>query len=197
MAVFTFNESFLESALSYDQYRKGLHAWLKHPPADEAAVKMILYTQKNQDLMDEYDQAYRIGDALRATVEKAPALTWVVITEGWCGDAAFNVPMFALLEDVFPEKIKLRLFLRDKNPELMDAYLTEGGRSIPKLVLLDQDLKDKGTWGPRPAPLMTKVGEWKEAGDPLKEMIRKTKEWYDADQTVTLQQELNTLLSGI
>lgn len=195
--AFTFTESMISNALTYDQYRKGLFAWLKNPPSDEAALRMVPYTQKNQDLMDEYDQSYRIGEELRSVMEKAQPLHWIVITEGWCGDAAFNVPMFALLEDLFPEKINLRLFLRDKNPELMDAYLTEGGRSIPKLVLLDGELNEKGTWGPRPAPLMAKVGEWKEVGEPLKELIRKTKEWYDADKTATLQQELASLLSGL
>jgi len=196
MAVFPFSQPLIDGALTYDQYRKGLHAHLQNPPPGEAALKMIPYTQRNQELMDEYDRSYRLTDELKAVMQTLPVLTWVVITEGWCGDAAFNVPMFALLEQLYPEKVKLRLFLRDKNPELMDAYLTEGGRSIPKLILLDEGFNERGTWGPRPAQLMTLLPQWKESGDQLKELIRKTHEWYNNDQTLSLQAELVALLSS-
>ncbi|RYY60641.1 MAG: thioredoxin family protein [Chitinophagaceae bacterium] len=196
MAVFSFSGSFIGEGLTYHQYRMGLHALLKHPPSAESALKMMPYIQRNQELMDEYDQSYRISDELRGVMAAVPFLNWVVITEGWCGDAAFNIPMFALLEQLFPEKIKLRLYLRDKNPGLMDAYLTEGGRSIPKLVLLDSSLQEVGTWGPRPAALMQLLPQWKESGDPLKELIRKTHEWYNNDRTISLQSELVSLLSS-
>jgi len=93
-------------------------------------------------------------------------------------------------------KVTLRLVLRDSNLALMDAHLTDGGRSIPKLVILNDQLQEAGTWGPRPVPLQALMHEWKEQGLGLKDLIPKVHGWYDADGTQTLQQELIKLISG-
>ena len=110
-----------------------------HQTTDEAALKMLPYITKNIALIGIYDQSYWLSDSLVNIAMLSPPVTWVVITEGWCGDAAFNVPLLAAVERAFPEEVNLRLFLRDSNLELMDANLTDCGRSIPKLVVLDQD----------------------------------------------------------
>jgi len=144
--------------------------------------------------MDEYDQTYRVSADLKAVFADAPATTWLVISEGWCGDAAFNLPMMAAIEKAMPEKIQLRLLFRDSNLDVIDTNLTDGGRSIPKLIVLSEDLKELGHWGPRPAPLQILMKEWKSEGLGIKELIPKVHEWYDADQTNTVQEELKMLI---
>jgi len=144
--------------------------------------------------MGEYDQGYRVSPVLLETVKQGPPATWPVITEGWCGDAAFNIPLFHILEKLAPEKIKLRLILRDSNPELMDANLTDGGCSIPKLVVLSGDPEPIGLWGPRPAGLQQLMKQWKNDGLALRELIPKVHGWYDADKIRTLQQELTRII---
>ena len=48
-------------------------------------------------------------------------------------------------------QVESRYLLRDENLDLMDRYLTDGGRSIPKLIVLHADtLTEAATWGPRP-----------------------------------------------
>ena len=38
-------------------------------------------------------------------------------------------------------RVDLRIILRDENTELMDEFLTNGGRSIPKLVRLNENFE--------------------------------------------------------
>ena len=193
---FNYTKEFINNALTYSQYRKGIDDALSLPPVDEAAEKMRHYIEKNVGLMNLYDSSYVINQELKAIIDNAPTTTWMVITEGWCGDAAFNNPMLAAIEKFAPQKVKLLFVLRDTNLDFMDAHLTDGGRSIPKLIVLDSDRNELGYWGPRPAPLQTLMAAWKAEGMGLKELIPKVREWYDADDTKTLQQELATLIKS-
>ena len=120
--------------------------------------------------------------------------TWILITEPWCGDAAHSVPqIYALVEDNV--NIQLDIQLRDAEPFLIDSYLTNGGKSIPKLVIRNQAGNDIAVWGPRPAQLqdlfLKLKEEGKEFGD-IKEVIQK---WYNEDKGVEIQKELIALLS--
>lgn len=193
---FQYTTQLINSAFNYKSYRQQIADELAKPPADEAALKMRSYTQRNVDLMDKYDRDYKLSDQLKAALEHAPATTWLVLTEGWCGDAAFNVPMFSVIEKALPGKVQLRILLRDSNLELMDAHLTDGGRSIPKLIILNEDLHELGTWGPRPDALQDLMKSWKSEGLGLKEIIPMVHKWYNEDDTVSLQNELIRLVNS-
>lgn len=66
----------------------------------------------------------------------------LVITEDWCGDALYNVPVLAKLVEGNPN-IEMRVFLRDKNPDLMDQYLNKGMfRSIPVFAFFDENMNE-------------------------------------------------------
>lgn len=78
-----------------------------------------------------------------------------------------------------PGKIMFRLVLRDSNLELMDAILTDGGRSIPKLIVLNNDLEPLDFLGPRPAGLQQLMMQWKNDVLELKELIPKVHGWYN------------------
>ena len=192
--AFHYTTELIHNALTYPEYRRQIRETLATAPTDAAAEKMRPYLVSNARLMDDYDESYRVLPELLAAVEQGPSTTWLVITEGWCGDAAFNVPLFHVLAELAPEKLKLRLVLRDSNLGLMDAHLTDGGRSIPKLIVLSDDLKPLGLWGPRPAGLQQLMKQWKDDGLELKQLIPKVHSWYDADKTRSLQQELSRLL---
>jgi hypothetical protein len=118
-----------------------------------------------------------------------------VITEAWCGDAANIVPVFNQVELANPA-IKVRFILRDDHLDIMDLYLTNGGRSIPKMVVLDADGKEVGTWGPRPAEAQALMDEWKALDMPYKEKAEKLQLWYARNRTVAIQTELAALISG-
>ncbi|MGV3540936.1 MAG: thioredoxin family protein [Rufibacter sp.] len=119
---------------------------------------------------------------------------WLVLTEGWCGDAAIHLPVLAALAEQSPN-IALRTILRTEQPEVMDAYLTNGGKSIPKLIALHADtLEPLGTWGPRPQVLQEYILALKQQELPLPQFIEKSLQHSEEDNGQSLQQELLQLL---
>ncbi|MBM4765065.1 thioredoxin family protein [Bacillus sp. B15-48] len=79
---------------------------------------------------------------------QAQQLRALVLTADWCGDAMVNLPIFLRIAN--EALIDVRYFIRDENLELMDQYLTNGkSRSIPIIILIDQEGKEVAKWGPR------------------------------------------------
>jgi hypothetical protein len=127
---------------------------------------------------------------------RAAALTgeWhlLILSEDWCGDAVNLVPVVARLCEASP-RVDCRLLARDANPDLMDAHLTNGSRSIPVVMALDADYVEQGWWGPRPTPLQRWVlteGQALEKG----ERYREVRTWYARDRGRTTMEEVLALL---
>jgi hypothetical protein len=194
--VYTYTPGLIDSALTYQQYRDGIRAELDAQPANAGAERLRPYLASNAALMDEYDESYRVLPELLEALALAPPTTWLVISEGWCGDAAYNVPLMHVAEKSASNRVKLRIILRDSNLELMDANLTDGGRSIPKLIVLSSGLQPVGYWGPRPAELQLLMKDWKSEGLELKQLIPKVHGWYNDDKTQSLQQELTQMVKS-
>lgn len=118
---------------------------------------------------------------------------WILITEPWCGDAAHSVPqIYNMVKD--NANITLDIQLRDEEPFLINSYLTNGGKSIPKLVIRNSKGEDLAVWGPRPDKLQHMFLELKEKNaymDEIKEVIQK---WYNEDKGQEIQRELVQLL---
>ncbi|MBI4587204.1 MAG: thioredoxin family protein [Candidatus Rokubacteria bacterium] len=84
----------------------------------------------------------------------------LVITEDWCGDALYNVPVLAQLVEGNPN-VEVRVFLRDQNPDLIDQYLNQGMyRSIPVFAFFDENMNEVARFIERP-PKVTEVIEKK------------------------------------
>lgn len=161
---------------------------------------MVHYTLMNQHRMRRIYLHTKLNESLVAAAAAIvqPQL-WLVLTEAWCGDAAQNVPVLARVAETNPN-IKLRLLYRDEHLPLMDAYLTNGGRSIPKLIILrENDLTKLGTWGPRPAAIQTLMTAWKAnpEGRSKMQVIEDVITWYNHDKTQSMQAELEALLRQI
>ena len=188
---------YLEKALSYEAYKhllddllaSGKTTGINHSEA------FIHYTQLNQQRMHRLEKTIALlPEVSQRILAVSQPQTWLVLTEGWCGDAAQSLPIMQALTQLNP-LIRLRIILRDENLELMDQYLTNGvARSIPKLIALDTDsLEVLFTWGPRPAPLQELFYRMKADGmafDPIKEELQR---WYNTDKTITIQQEISSL----
>ncbi len=114
----------------------------------------------------------------------------LVLSEDWCGDASNTVPVLARISEDAPQ-LEMRVLKRDENLELMDLYLTNGSRSIPLAILLDESGTAVGRWGPRPAELQAQVIREKRAGErPMSEIYKDTRRWYAVDRGVTTIREL-------
>ena len=192
-------KEYLEKSMTYAEYIKLIDDLLLDgkttgPVQSEA---MFNYGRLNRQRMHRLEKTVALNDSLR---EKTRALKrrmiWLVITEGWCGDAAQNIPTIEKIAAESAGKIETRYVLRDENLELMDAYLTNGARSIPKLIALDAEtLEVVGTWGPRPAAAMNLFYEMRERGLEKPLMMENLQRWYLADKERSIQAEFETLLA--
>ena len=191
-------KSLLDKAMSYVEYR---HLIMKLLAEDKTTgpkqgTELLEYTKINKQRMDRLDKTVKLLPELIEKLQAFPKpMYWVVLTEAWCGDASQNVPVIAKMADASPS-IELFILLRDEYLEVMDAYLTNGSRSIPKLVCLDaNNLQEMGLWGPRPAALQELVMTYKKNPDePYAEFVKKVQLWYAKDKTESVQQEFMTLL---
>ncbi|HYW08097.1 MAG TPA: thioredoxin family protein [Longimicrobium sp.] len=114
----------------------------------------------------------------------------MVISEDWCGDASNSVPVIARFAANAPS-VQIRVVKRDENPELMDLYLTNGARSIPLVVVLDEEFRPIGRWGPRPTELQNLVLREKAAAlRPMEDIYREVRRWYARDRGESILREL-------
>ncbi len=144
---------------------------------------------RNRDLWHGVHERVRLPDEL---VEEAGALpgSWnlVAISEDWCGDAVNTLPAVArLAQEVGWD---LRVLSRDDNPDLMDTHLTNGrSRSIPVVIVYDEEFNEIGWWGPRPGELQEWVlGEG--LAMPSPERYKVVRRWYAKDRARTTLQEI-------
>jgi hypothetical protein len=125
-------------------------------------------------------------------------LIWLVLTEGWCGDAAQTVPIMAKMAGE-SLNIELKLIFRDENLDIMDEFLTDGGRSIPKLIVLNKEtLEVLENWGPRPVEAQELF--WKAKNSPdfdYPEVQKALQLWYAKDKTLSTQKELTALVKAL
>ncbi len=189
----------LQQSFTYSEYEAlidGLLAENKTTGPDQDP-KMVQYTQMNQVRMTRIARTtVLLPEVQEALAHLSRSLQWLVLTEAWCGDAAQNVPVLAQIAEASAGKIELKLLLRDENLELMDQYLTNGTRSIPKLICFDATTgQELGTWGPRPAAAQELYYAFK--ANPVgtkKEFIQNVQLWYARDRTNSMQHEMAELL---
>jgi hypothetical protein len=116
----------------------------------------------------------------------------LVLVEDWCGDAVNTVPVLARLVERVPN-LSLRILKRDEHPDLMYAHLTSGKRAIPVVMVLDEDFREVGWWGPRPRELQdwaTSLGLTLAKPDRYRELRR----WYAQDRGRTTVEEVVDLM---
>ena len=170
----------------------------KRTTGPQQSPELAEYTRLNQYRMHRLDKTVHLGlDLQQVAFQVNIPQTWYVLTEAWCGDAAQNLPVIAKVAQLNPH-ITLTLLLRDEHPEIMEAYLTHGGKSIPKLIAVTEDGAELFTWGPRPQALQELVWAYKAHPDrPYAEFLEEVQRWYNADKTESVQRELAELLRGV
>ena len=200
-SVVEFNmEKYIQRAMTYAQYIKLIDDLLADgkttgPKQSEA---MFGYSKLNRHRMRRLEKTIVLGDAvINAAQSAVRGQIWLIITEGWCGDAAQNIPV---IEKIAAEndKIETRYILRDENLDLMDQYLTNGARAIPKLIVLDAEtLEVLDTWGSRPQPAQKLFDDMKKDGVEKAEILETIQHWYNDDHSRTLQAEFVYLIGKV
>jgi hypothetical protein len=162
----------------------------------ESALRFSEFLEQAQKNAELWRDTYRLVRLPADAVERAARVPgrWhlLVMVEDWCGDAVNTVPMLARLAELV-DTFDLRVVGRDANPELMDAHLTNGSRSIPIVMVLDEDFVEHGWWGPRPTELQQWVlgpGQALEKG----ERYRQVRTWYARDRGRSTIDEVLTVI---
>ena len=191
-------KTYVEKSISFDEYIALIDALLLEgkttgPKQSEARV---FFSKLNRQRMRRLEKTIVVSEAIKEKARNfGRKMIWLIVTEGWCGDSAQNVPAIEKIAALAPN-IETRYVLRDENPELTDAYLTNGARSIPKLIALDAEtFEELGTWGPRPLPAMKLFAEQRAAGVEASLIKENVQRWYLADKEQTIQKEFEALLS--
>lgn len=123
-----------------------------------------------------------------ATMPTTEQRRFLVIAEDWCGDASNTVPVVAHWVEAMPG-FSLRIIRRDEHPEVMNRYLTHGTRSIPIVIVLDNEFRELGHWGPRPSELQTWVLAHKDTM-PKGERYKEVRRWYATDHGESTLREI-------
>ena len=190
-------KNYVEKSMTFAEYIKLIDDLLLDgkTTGPNQSDAMFNYGKLNRQRMHRLEKTVVLDESLREKVQNNKRkMIWLVITEGWCGDAAQNIP---IIEKIAAESalIETRYVLRDENPLLMDAYLTNNARSIPKLIALDAEtLAEIGTWGPRPAAAMDLFSELRNRGLEKPLIMENLQRWYIADKNQAIQTEFEKLL---
>lgn len=157
--------------------------------------EMLDYARLNDHRMDRVEKRFQMLPSLQEKLNQlTDPLHWLVLSEGWCGDAAQNLPALEKIAEHSHGKIHLRVLLRDENTELMDQWLTNGGRSIPKLIQLNAAFEVTGSWGPRPAEAQAMVEAARAAGEDHHVYAERVHKWYAHNNSADLQKEILNML---
>ncbi len=196
---------YIEKAYSYEKFRKLIDDLLaegKTTSGNDSDMPLAEFTKLNVQRMSRIDKKVTLNHELTEELKNLQdKWYWVVLAEGWCGDVSQNLPVIAKMA-AGSDNIELKILLRDQNLEIMDHYLTDGGRSIPKLICLEQNtLNELGTWGPRPRILQEIIMEQKNKKDPgmprkdwVDQIHEKMHKWYADDNSRTIQNEFIDLI---
>lgn len=186
-----------QHGLSYAQFRAAWEDKLAAPTTGLTAEerKYRLYVKYNWERSAGVHAAYTPSEAMRATLAAAAPLTVLVITEDWCGDSAFSLPVIAEAIATDPRHT-LRILPRDANLDVMERYLTNGGRSIPKLVAFDAAGVELFTWGPRTASGQVHRAALVAEGLDYPAIAAKMVQWNEAGGWKDVEGELVALVEG-
>ena len=197
------NLNAIENSLSYDAYMELVGQLTKANATtgpDQSEI-MVNFTKLNYRRMTRLNKTIIVSDMLVKMISNLPyKMTWVIIAEAWCGDAAQNVPYIAKLAAACAN-VEIRVVLRDENPDFMDTYLTNGSRSIPKaIVFKTEGLEELVTWGPRPDFIQQQVIAYKKdapAEIDYEKFAESIHAWYAKDKNKALEGELITLFTSL
>ncbi|GAB5538521.1 MAG: thioredoxin family protein [Salibacteraceae bacterium] len=155
---------------------------------------LLNYSKLNAHRMQRILKTFEPSDSSMDVKAPSTFKYLIIITEGWCGDAAQIVPVAVKFFESIG--VQVRCILRDEHTDLIDAHLTNGARSIPILVFLNKDFEVVKTWGPRPAPVQEMVMAYKakeEPKPPYSSFSKEVQLWYSKDKQRHMIEEWSNL----
>ena len=188
----------VSNSLSYTEYRNlvGKFADEGKTTGEIPTEDHIVFTKLNEARMHRLDKTMQVTDETKSFLENLKKeYTWIVIAESWCGDAAQILPVINKMA-IVSDKINLRIVLRDDNEELMNQFLTNGTKSIPKLIIIDKESNEViADFGPRPIGAKQLILDYKAEHGVVDETAKiELQKWYLQDKGISTQKEIVELI---
>lgn len=191
----------INGGISYRDYRE-LVKQLAEEHSNTGIEKteaLANYTKLNDRRMRRWDKTIKISKETQQKIsEFNQKMTLLIITESWCGDAAHVIPALNKMAELNPN-IDVKLVLRDENLELMDMFLTKGGRAIPKVIMIDDETGAVlSTYGPRPSEASSYVNRFvAKNGSLTPEFKEDLQHWYNGDKGQNIIKDVIEILSQL
>lgn len=188
----------IENSLSYKEYRELVADLLSKGKStgDNQTEAYLNYSKLGNARMRRLDKTFHLSEQAKELLHNTTnKITLIVLAEGWCGDAGHALPIMNKVSEA-SDAIDLRVVLRDENDEFMNEFLTNGGKSIPKLVAIDTTTKEVlNTWGPRPSIATKMVNDYKEANGGLDpEFKEELQVWYNKNKGENIEHDMLELI---
>lgn len=188
-----------DHSFSYKDYRQYVSKLISEGKSTghTQTEDLLHYSELNETRLRRLDKTIKVVPEIEQQLSNlSKKYTWLVISEGWCGDAAQILPIINKMAEV-SDFINLKIVLRDDNDELMSKFLTNGGKAIPKLIILDSETNEiNADWGPRPEPARKLIADYKAANGVVDEIAKvELQKWYLHDKGITTQNEIMNLMA--
>lgn len=188
----------LSKAFSYQDYREQVATHVEYGTSSgpDKSEALSNYTLLNNSRMKRLDKTMKIEeDVLEKFKQYHKNVTWLVLTESWCGDAAHAMPVMNKLVEK-AKNLDFKILYRDENKELMNRFLTNGTMSIPKLIAFDNETQEViNDWGPSPLMIMNKTKDFKAANATLTTEFKKEIQiWYNQNKGKCIARDLLKLI---
>jgi hypothetical protein len=191
-------QSALQNSHSYTEYRTLVSKLISEGKSTghEQSADLLHYSELNEVRMKRLEKTLKLDTIVEKTLQNLKyKQTWLVISEGWCGDAAQILPIIKLMSEA-SENIDLKLVFRDENDALMNQFLTNGAKSIPKLLVLDESFNLINHWGPRPEGAKNLIIEYKAKHGIVDEVAKiALQKWYLDDKGISTMMEIVGMIS--
>ena len=188
----------ISEAYNFSEYRMKISTLFKEGKVTgcEQSEKNLNFTGLNEQRMNRLEKTIMITPEMAERLKNLHSeYILLVISEGWCGDSAQIVPVIYKMADV-SDKIDLKIVFRDENDDLMNLFLTNGTRSIPKLIILDKNsLEVLGQFGPRPEPAKQLILDYKASHGVVDETAKTALHlWYAKDKGTSIKNEIMEIM---
>ena len=191
----------LSKRFTYADYRNHVSKLIQEgfSTGNEQTADLLHYSELNEVRMNRLDKTIKIS---MGNIQKLETFQkeyiWLVISEGWCGDAAQILPIIHKMAE-FSKQIELKIVLRDENEALMNLFLTHGTKAIPKLIIIEKSsLKVLGDFGPRPKGAKQLILDYKQKQGLVDETAKTDLQlWYLHDKGLSTQNEIMDLMTNL
>ncbi|MFT0714295.1 thioredoxin family protein [Flagellimonas lutimaris] len=192
-------QEYISNGMDYARYLELVSQLAKNgkTTGNEQSEAMVNYTKLGDRRMVRWEKTFKIPEAIQQKLESLDReLVFLALTESWCGDAAASLPIINKIAEANPN-ITLKVVLRDESLDLMDTFLTNGARSIPKVIILDKSNNEiMGEWGPRPSIATQMVADFKrEHGKLTAEFKQDLQVWYNKNKGQNILEDILELLA--